>query len=158
MNTLIRLATATFFTISFISSSIAAERGTKPEAVALVQKAVAYFKANGKEKTIADINDKSGRFVDRDMYVFVINDGGVMLAHGMLAHGPSGKMLGKDMTLLKDADGKRFISELVNIIKSGKPGWVEYKWPNPVTQQIESKATYIEPVGDLGFAVGIYMP
>lgn len=153
-----KFATATMLSISLISSSTAAERGTKPEAVALVQKAVAYFKANGKEKTIADINSKAGKFVDRDMYVYVINDGGVMLAHGLLAHGAAGKMIGKDMSLLKDADGKQFISELVSLIKSGKPGWVEYKWPNPLTQQIESKTTYLEPVGDLGFAVGIYRP
>jgi cytochrome c len=153
MNTLIKLATATFFSIAFISPSTAADRATKPEAVALVKKAIAYFKANGKEKTFAEINNKSGTFVDRDMYVYVINAGGVMLAHGALE-----KMIGKDLTLLKDADGKLFGSELLSLTKSGKPGWVDYKWPNPVTQQIEAKTTYLEPVGDMGFAVGIYRP
>lgn len=153
MNTLIKLAKATFFSIALISSASAAERGTKPEAVALVEKAVAYFKAHGKEKTFAEINNKSGQFVDRDMYVYVFHVDGVMLANGALE-----RMIGKQLTQLKDAEGKQFGLELQNLVKSGKSGWVDYKWPNPATKQMESKTTYVEPVGDLGFAVGIYKP
>lgn len=67
-------------------------------------------------------------------------------------------MIGKVLTQLKDADGKQFGLELRSLTKSGKPGWVDYKWPNPVTKKIESKTTYVEPVGDMGFAVGIYKP
>lgn len=153
MNTLIKLATAALFGIALTSPATAAERGTRPEAVALVQKAVAYFKANGKDKTFAEINNKSGQFVDRDMYVYVFHADGVMLAHGALE-----RMIGKQLTQLRDAEGKQFGQELQNLVKNGKSGWVDYKWPNPVTRQIEAKTTYVEPVGDLGFAVGIYKP
>ena len=153
MNTLIKLSTATFFSIALISSTTAAERGTKPEAVALVQKAIAYFKAHGKEKTFSEISNKSGQFVDRDMYVYVFHADGVMLAHGALE-----RMIGKQLTQLRDAEGKQFGQELQNLVKSGKSGWVDYKWPNPVTKQIEAKTSYLEPVGDIGFAVGVYKP
>jgi signal transduction histidine kinase len=153
MNALTKLAIVTFFGIALISPSSASDRGTKPEAIALVQKAIAYFKAHGKEKAFAEINNKSGQFVDRDMYVYVLNTEGVMLANGVVE-----KMVGKQLTALKDADGKPLGAELQNLVKSGKPAWIDYKWPNPVTGKIESKTTYVEPVGDLGFAVGIYRP
>ena len=76
----------------------------------------------------------------------------------MLAHGALERMIGKQLTSLKDAEGKAFGEQLLNIVKSGKPGSTDYKWPNPVTKKIESKITYAEPVGDMGFAVGIYKP
>lgn len=74
----------------------------------------------------------------------------------MLAHGAQARMIGKQVLQLKDADGKLFGVELQSLVKNGKTGWVDYKWPDSVTQQIEPKSTYVEPVGDLGFAVGIY--
>jgi cytochrome c len=143
-------AVALFAAVSFAPSH-AAERGATQEAVALAQKAVAYYKANGKDKAFAEINNKTGQFVDRDMYVFVFNIDGIMLAHGA-----NERMIGKQVLQLKDADGKVFGQEMQALVKAAKPGWIDYKWPNSVTQKIEPKTTYVEPVGELGFAVGIY--
>lgn len=151
MKSRLHRAVAALSAAGFIASAPAADHGTKPEAVTLVQKAIAYYKANGKEKAFAEINNKAGQFVDRDMYVFVFNIDGVMLAHGAQE-----RMIGKQVLQLKDADGKVFGQEMQGLVKDGKAGWVDYKWPNSVTQRIEPKTTYVEPIGDLGFAVGIY--
>lgn len=129
----------------------AADKGSADEAVALAKKAVAYYKANGKDKAYAEIDNKNGAFIDRDLYVFVIDKS----AH-IRAHGTNPKLIDKDLAMLKDADGKTFMVDLVNVLKSGKPGWVDYKWTNPTSGQIEAKRTYIEPYDDLGFGVGIY--
>ena len=48
---------------------------------------------------------------------------------------------------------KNFIE--VGNSKAGN-GWVDYKWPNPVTKAVESKATYIEKVGDILIGSGVY--
>lgn len=137
--------------LGFIATSHAADKGTKDEAVALVRKAIAFYKANGKDKTFAEVSNKSGQFVDRDMYVYILDTDAKMMAHGA-----NEKLIGKDLTNLKDADGKLFAQELVGLAKAKKTGWVDYKWPNPVTKQIESKTTYLEPHDGYGFAVGVY--
>lgn len=153
MNALFKFVITTFFAIALISPATASDRGTKREAVALVQNAIAYYKANGREKTLAEINGKFAQVIDRDMYVYVFNTEVVMLANGVVE-----RMVGKQTGQIKDADGKSFGEELQKILRSGKPGWVDYKWPKPVTKQIESKTAYAEPVGDLGAAVGFYKP
>ncbi|MCW7542047.1 cache domain-containing protein [Aquabacterium sp. A7-Y] len=132
-------------------AALAGDRGTKPEAIALAKKAAAFHASQGQDKAYAEINNKAGQFVDRDMYVFVLSDKGFVTAHGANTN-----LVGKPLINLKDADGKLFAQELVAVIKSGKPGWVDYKWPNPTTKQIEAKTTYVEPAGEIGFAVGIY--
>lgn len=57
---------------------------------------------------------------------------------------------------MKDADGKAFIKSLIDTAQKRGSGWVEYKWPNPVTKVIESKSTYVEKAGNLIVACGIY--
>lgn len=128
----------------------AADHGTKDEAKALAAKAAALFKDKG-ESTFALFNDKKGPFVDRDLYVFVLDPEGKVLAHGA-----NEKLVGKSLAQLKDADGKPFVQDMMALVKSSKSGWVEYRWPNPVSKEIEGKATYVISQGGIGFAVGAY--
>ncbi|HEX7642088.1 MAG TPA: cache domain-containing protein [Burkholderiaceae bacterium] len=131
----------------------AAEHGTAQEAVALVHKAIDYYKKNGKEKTYAMINDENPEFKVKDLYVFSSD----LKAGPLGAHGANRKMVGKDMSMLKDADGNSITQKILDVAnsKEGK-GWADYKWPNPVTKEIEQKSTYVERVDDLYFACGIY--
>ncbi len=134
--------------------SIAQDRGTAADATALVKKVIAFYKANGKEKTWAAINEQNPDFKYKDLYVF-----GSLAKEGspLASHGANPRMVGKDMGELKDADGFPFAKKIIEIAlsKEGK-GWVDYKWPNPVTKAIEPKSTYVERVDDIYFAVGIY--
>jgi signal transduction histidine kinase len=132
-------------------SAVAADRGTPEEAVALVQKVAAYMQANGKEKAIAEVNNIHGQFRDRDLYI-TIND----LNARTLAHGANPRMQGKDLIDLKDADGKFFMRERLELVKKMDKGWQEYKFVNPETKQIERKAMYFEKHGDLIINCGVY--
>src|SRR6187402_3165216 len=100
--------------LAFCSAGHAAsEHGTREEAIALVQKTIASIKANGREKTIAEINNVQGtKFRDRDLYI-TVND---MTAKN-LAHGSNPRMQGKDLIDLKDADGKAFMRERLELVK-----------------------------------------
>lgn len=130
----------------------AAERGTAQEADVLVKKGIAYLKANGPEKSYAAFNDPQGQFVDRDLYLFVFDMTGKTLAHGA-----NKKLLDKNLIALKDADGKTFIKEFVDVANTKGKGWIDYKWPHPQTKAIEGKSSYVEklPDGTL-IGVGIY--
>ena len=129
----------------------AESRGTAAEATALVQRAAEYLKANGPAKAYAAFNDPAGQFRDRDLYVFVMDLNGKMLSHGA-----NPKLIGKDLTNLKDSDDKLFIKTMLDIAKTKGKGWVDYKWPNPVSKAIEPKSTYVEKTDDLVVGCGIY--
>ena len=133
--------------------SYAADKGSKDEAVSMVKQAAALIKSAGKDKAFAAISDTNNKaFHDRDLYVYVYDLNGVAVAHG---NNP--RMVGKNLIDLKDGDGKPMIKNMIDIAKSpaGK-GWVEFKWPNPVTKVVEQKAGYVERVDDLMVGSGIY--
>ncbi|MCU6435716.1 cache domain-containing protein [Undibacterium sp. Jales W-56] len=138
----------------FSSGAFAAEHATAQEATDLVKKVITYYKANGKDKTFAEINDPKGQFIVKDLYIFA---GNIKAGGPTLAHGANPKLIGKSLGDLKDVDGVYFVRKMNEIAnsKEGK-GWVDYKWPNPTTKELEKKSTYIERVDDLYFACGIY--
>jgi cytochrome c len=111
--------------------------GTAEDAKAMVEKAVAYLKANGKDKAFSEFNNAQGQFVKGDLYIWVMGGNGVILSHGV-----SPKLIGKDLTALRDSDGKLFIKEMLEMAKTRDSGWSDYKWVNPVTKNIEAKSTY----------------
>lgn len=138
----------------FNAGAGAAEKGTADEAVAMVKKAAEFIKKNGKEKALAEFNNPKGQFIQKDLYIFAFgaNGDGVELANGANV-----KLVGKNVKEMKDADGKFLIKDIlaVGMGKEGK-GWVDYKWPNPATGQIDAKRTYVERVDDVILGCGIY--
>jgi signal transduction histidine kinase len=134
----------------FLACGIAyAGMGTAREAMTLVDKAVAYYKANGKDKAYPEFNNKTGQFVNRDLYIFVIDWNGTILAHGA-----NEKLINKPTWDLKDADGKYFMREMVKAAQTKGTGWVDYKWTNPVTKKIEQKSSYVKRVGSENLLIG----
>ncbi len=140
------------FALALSGSASAADRGSADEAIAMVKKAAAYMRENGNDKAFAAIGDTSNKaFHDRDLYIFVYDMKGYDVAHG---NNP--KMVGKNLLDMKDSDGKAIIRSFIDVAKTKGSGWVDYKWPNPVTKAVESKSAYIEKVGDLIVGCGIY--
>ena len=87
------------------------------EAVAMVKKAVAAIKAEGAEKTYAEIDNPTGQFVDRDLYIVVYGLDGMVLAHGA-----NKSRIGTNQIDDKDPDGKAFVKERVDLAKQ-KPSF-----------------------------------
>jgi methyl-accepting chemotaxis protein len=126
------------------------EHGNADEAMAMVKRAAEFARQHGREALVADINKLGkGQFVDRDLYLMVIDDDITFIAHGnnprTLGQGPKSK----------DVDGKAFVHDMVRQARNGG-GWVDYKWAHPVTNQVLTKASYVQRVGDVTLACGIY--
>jgi signal transduction histidine kinase len=134
-----------------VNVGVAGDKGTPAEAEALVKKAISFIKANGKDKAFAEFSNKSGQFVDRDLYIFVYDMNGKVLAHGQNA-----KMVGKDLYDLTDPDGKPFVKERIDIAKTKGSGWQDYKFSNPTNKKIEPKRAYIEKYEDVIVGSGAY--
>lgn len=129
----------------------AAERATADEAMALVKKAVALTKSAGRDKALAAFNDPNGDFQPKDLFIFVQDIKGLMVQH---AKNPG--LNGKDLSTLKDIDGKLFVVEMIKVSTEKGSGWVEYKWVNPQTKKIDPKMSYVERVDDWFIGAGIF--
>lgn len=126
---------------------------TKDEAQAMVKKGVAFMKANGKDKGHAEISNKGGQFVDRDLYLVVYGLDGVVRAHGA-----NEKMVGKNLLELKDVDGKAFVKERVELANAKGTFWQDYKFTNPLTKKVEPKSMYCEKLDEVAVCGGVYKP
>jgi cytochrome c len=151
MNYLTKPVLAFLCALTFSAPALAADRGTREEAVAMVKKAAAYLKDNGREKAFAEFNKQPGSFRDRDLYVFVMEMNGLEVMNG---NNP--KLVGKNLLELKDANGKMMVKEFIDVAKNKGSGWVDYAWPSPVKGEIEHKSTYVEKVGDVLIGCGVY--
>lgn len=129
----------------------AAEFATKDEAVAVVKKASAMIKADGPDKAYMEIDNKQGRFTDRDLYVVVYGLDGKVLAHG-----GNQKLVGKEMLDAQDVDGKYFVKERVDLARSQGTFWQDYKFMNPVSKKIEPKQMYCERLNETAVCAGVY--
>ena len=134
-----------------LKGMIAFFKGTTAEAEALVKRAVAQIKAHGKQQAFADISDKNGDFVNRDLFVFVYD-----LQGRCLAHGRNKEKIGENMIGSKDPDGKLFVKERIEIAKTKGRGWQNYKSIDPLSKKVEKKTAYIEVCDDLIVASGAY--
>jgi signal transduction histidine kinase len=129
----------------------AATGATKDEAVAMVKKAVATIKAEGPDKAYKEIDDRNGQFVDRDLYIVVYGMDGMVLAHGADA-----KRIGTNQMNDKDADGKEFVKERIELAKTHSSFWQSYKFMNPVTKTVEPKQMYCERLEQTVVCGGVY--
>ena len=121
------------------------------EAMVMVKKAVAFIGANGPEKSHATFSDKSGGFVDRDLYIVVYGLDGKVLAHGSNA-----KLVGKDLSDAQDVDGVYYVRDRIRLAKEQGKFWQDYKFVNPLTKKIEPKRMYCERLGETAVCGGIY--
>jgi len=138
--------------ISIASPTSAAEFGTKDEAVTMVKRVQAEFKKAGADATFTAVSDNAvADFHDRDLYPFIYDMSGLCVAHGARP-----ALIGKNLIDLKDQDGKFLIREMVAISTGPGSGWIDYKWPNPLTNKIEDKSSYVEKMGDYFVGVGVY--
>lgn len=147
-----RMLLAAFCLVQMASPMAADGGASRADAEAMVKKAVSHIKSSGDAKAYADFTAKAPQFIDRDLYVVVYRNDGVVMAHGSNA-----KMVGKNLMELKDIDGKAFVKERIDMAKSKNSFWQDYKFTNPETKKIEPKQMYCEKLGDTVVCGGIYL-
>lgn len=126
--------------------------GTPLEAKKMVEKAVAYIRANGVDKALKEFNNPNGKFQWRDLYVFAYDLQGTIVGH------PNPKLIGRNLYQEPDIKGKLFTKEIVYLANNMDSGWVDYTYLNRMTQQEESKITYFQSTSNLIVCCGAYLP
>lgn len=128
--------------------AFAADHATPDEAKAMAIKAAEYLQSAGPDKAFAEFDAKDGPWHDRDLYVYVLNTSGVMVAHGT-----NPGLIGKSVLEFKDVDGQPMTQHSLAVKDAG---WVDYKWQNPLTKAVEPKTSYVVREGDYAVVVGAY--
>ncbi|MGI4842265.1 MAG: cache domain-containing protein [Janthinobacterium lividum] len=146
------LFTAAALACAVVAGNACASEPTEKDAVALVEKGVAFIKANGKEELIKRINSKDPAFYQGSMYLHMRDASNAI----MLAHPVNPTLIGKDLIDVPDTNGKKYRREMVELAASKGKGWYDYTYKNPVTGKIEPKSTYMVKVGDVALEAGIY--
>jgi len=137
--------------IGLFSFAILSRGAERDDAKALVKRAVAYVKYQGKQKALAEISTPKGMFDKGELYVFAYDLQGVMLAH---PKNPA--LIGQNLVAVPDVEGKLFRKEIVEKAKSQGSGWVDYVYLNPETNRQEHKTTYFQKVDDIIVCCGVY--
>jgi cytochrome c len=132
-------------------AGVCADAPSKDEVVAQVKKAVTFYKASGREKALAEFNNKDGQFAKGEDYVDVHDINGVCVAHPV-----SQGIVGLNRMDQADPNGKKFIAEIVETARTKPSGWITYMRKNPVSGKIEKKLAYWERSDDLIFKAGTY--
>ena len=143
--------TAAVVLMAGVTLATAGDFGTKDEAVAMVKSAVSFIKEQGSVKAYPEITSRTGKFVDRDIYVVVYGLDGKVLAHGGNA-----KLVGTDMLDAQDVDGKPFVKERTELARQKPDFWQDYKFSNPTTKKIEPKQMYCQRLGETAVCAGVY--
>lgn len=138
-------------------TTLAQEKSTADEALALMKKAQDYVKENGWDKSVEEFNKLDSPFNSKsdinkkgDLYLYSLDAKGFQAIHGK-----NPKIRGKVMIDMKDNDGVALIAEMAKLCfsKEGK-GWVDYHWPNPVSKNLEAKRGYVEKVPGMEVCLG----
>ena len=125
---------------------------TEKDAIAMVERGAALIKAKGKDEMIKKINAKDADYVQGELYIDMRDlKTGIVLAHPI---NPS--IVGKDLTDVPDANGKKYRREIIDLAAAKGKGWVDYQYKNPTSGKIEPKTTYIQRVDDVVLEAGIY--
>ncbi|AQZ96450.1 cache domain-containing protein [Halopseudomonas phragmitis] len=118
----------------------------------LLERAVAQYQQEG-ERSFAAFS-RLGPFTEDDLYVFVVNRQGVMMASG----GPSRVLIGRNITpLLDDQLRTGFQSILQTPLEQGVQEG-EYRWINWRLGRVERKKAFYQPMNGHILAVGYYLP
>jgi cytochrome c len=146
---LITVAIVLTLTTCFVGM-VWAESATKEEVMAQCEKAAQLIKEKGLEAGSQAIGDKSGEFVWKDTYVFLMDLDGKMIAHPIKP-----ELTEKDNLLqVADTDGKPLFVEFVQVAGGEGKGWVDYMWPKPGEEKPSAKTSYIYRVEGTPYFVG----
>jgi cytochrome c len=140
-------------TAAIFSPAVASEVGTRAEATAMVEAAIAHIRKVGNDKAFTDFMEDKVNWTKKDLYVFVFD-----IDANWKAHGANPKLVGRNLMNLKDQNGKEFVKEFISVVKGKGEGWVDYDWAHPTTKKVEAKTTLVKrvPGSNLAVAVGIY--
>ncbi len=133
--------------VGTMGAASAHEYGTREEAQAMLERAVAMLKAD-KMRALDLFTSGDGGFIDRDLYVFCGGPDGMVTAHPF--------RMGTNLMEFKDTSGKAAGEEIYAIAKEGEFAELPYKFVRPGGSEHIDKVSFVTKVDDQICGVGFY--
>lgn len=100
--------------------------------------------------------DKSGPYLAKDAYIFVLDMDGKELVNPAFV-----SLEGRNIMDIKDIEGKLLVRDMFKMIKEKGSGWVDYMWPKPGQSASTVKSTYVRKASGKGkdylIGCGVYL-
>ncbi len=129
-----------------LTASVAGMRlrhGSSDEARAMVERAVAYAAAHGRDPAMAHFNSPTDAWVDRDLFIFCLDRNGNILANAL-----SPLKVGLNVNTLDGVRGTHHSDRLWERAEQGTDPWVRYQIAHPRTGKLRLKETYVARLDD----------
>ncbi len=128
-----------------------ADSATKGEVITKVKEAATMITNKGQDAAFKEINNKKGKFVWKDTYVFVLDLEGTLVARSFRQGA-----IGMNLMNWKDKSDppRQPIKDMVDVAKNKGEGWVEYMNPKPGEEWLYKKISYIYKVPGQNLIVG----
>lgn len=126
--------------VFIVGSGMYNDRMEKNFVIDMVDKAAKSIEQKG-SKAFIDFYDKSGDYIIKSSYIFVIDSNGNDLVNPVFKN-----LEGRNLLDLKDTHDKYPIREMMSVAKTKGSGWVNYMWPMPGDNVSTEKSAYVKKV------------
>jgi methyl-accepting chemotaxis protein len=125
--------------------SMRLRQASADEAHSLVEAAVAHIASVGRDRAFADFHAEGGTFIDRDLYIFVMDRNGTISVFGSKP-----LLVGQPSSAIPGLEAVSFL-EKAWAAADGGGGWIQYDVVSPGTRQVTPKESFIMPLGESEF-------
>ena len=126
-------------------------QGGLTDALDLVARAVALIEAQGAAAAFTRIMDPAGGFIRGDLYVFILDPQGTVVANG---NAP--ESVGANALEARDQNGHYYIREILRRAFTVGDGWIRYHWYSPCNGKLIGKQVYFKRSGRYVVCAGFY--
>lgn len=114
------------------------EHAETRELMVVVAAAAELVAERGAEPACAEFRQAGSRWLDGDLYVFVLDGEG-----NALCHPAQPSLEGRSLRELRDPKGKPIVASFLRELAESEDAWVHYQWPRPGSQVFTWKSTYV---------------
>mgnify|MGYP000090081427 CR=1 FL=1 len=125
--------------------SMRLRQASADEAHDLLLQAVAHIDSQGRDRAFADFHTAGGAFIDRDLYIFVMDRNGIITVFGA-----NPALVGQPASSIPGLEAGSFLDKAWEAADGGG-GWIQYDVVSPGTQQVTPKESYILLLGQSEF-------
>ena len=126
-------------------------RGGIEDVIDLVNKAEKLIEKVGPKNALVQFMNPTSEFVKGDLYLFVLDPNGIVIAHG---NAP--QSIGNSALEAHDKNDYFFVKDILRKAFSQGSGWVQYDWFSPCTGEMSLKKVYFKRVGLFVVSAGYY--
>ena len=126
-------------------------KGTRERVIALVDEAINLVAEIGPREAFRQFMLPEGGYVKGDLYIFVLNPAGTILANGA-----NPNSVGNNALLAQDRHGHFFVRSMLLRAFSEGDGWTNYEWISPCTGKMATKSSYCRRIDDFVVCMGLY--